>query len=462
MILESAFAATVAGVAGDATSGCAHVALTLSLFLVVAVLLQRQQPKLKWTAPDKDENLPCKGADENHLETRELDADSEVMRLPSHPHLQGAFLPYSGELLYFPNEHNLAKDFENDMCHGRYFVIHRPTYDPALDRSGDYPCAEVFKGRKINWEMRIQLRFKKDTNDHVHMGVELDEYVPLMGTTKAAMSAVVSSLKWLIGNELHHSPGDDPKRTSGELERPIFSMPLFVADQFIETPEGEEPPSLIDPNFMQLGIRRADDSTTFTKTLSNKKFVSGRTYTFAVSRISQLVDVLSWKIGGGIPGWGIDFDNFCGRPPLHMAMYTLKSPPIGSENDQRHLDSRKNYLFHVACWSSERRPTRHRLEELMPDRLLADSCSKVQSPTAECSLSHRGAGLVSSSFMGLCGCFEGLGCIEKQTRKALHRYQENGAHIYAQAQQCMKDCTKVTNDAFDLTPLIMEDRLRVR
>merc|ERR1719409_2391385 len=111
----------------------------------------------------------------------------------------------------------------------------------------------------------------------------------MIRATKVAMRAVVGSLKYIVGNDLHHSPGDDPACTVGEAERPIFSMPIWAFDQFIETPEGEEPPSLTDPSFMKMGIRRSDDSKVFSQTMSNLKCKPGPTYTFSFWSISTLL-----------------------------------------------------------------------------------------------------------------------------------------------------------------------------
>lgn len=148
-------------------------------------------------------------------------------------------------------------------------------------------------------------------------------------------------------------------------------MPLWAFDQFIETSQGQPPPSLSDPNFRQLGLRRAEQQKEFIKALNGIQFRAGVTYTFSFWSISQFMDNIMWQIKGIIPGVSIDFDKFCGAPPVHIVMYELKKPVDGSK-DQRHLQSRKNYLFHLAFWSSERKPSPARLSELLPtDEILA-------------------------------------------------------------------------------------------
>jgi len=367
------------------------------LLLVLALVQLRWKHNKQVLLTEKVKGLCLANCVEKRGPTRGI-GPGEQPNLPSHTHLQGCFIPYTGETLYYPNEDNRCFEYETDMVLGKTFCVHRATWDPALNKSGDYPFGHVFKGRKINWEVRIQLRFKHAPDGSLKFGIELDEYVPLMGTTKTAMKAMVSLLKQIVGKDLHHSPGDDPAKTVGEAERPMFSMPMIAFDQFIETPEGEEPPALTDANFMQLGIRRADDMGTFTRTMNAVKFRPGPTYTFNFFSISQFMDNILWQIRVA-PGLTLDYDSFCGRPPIHLVLYTLRPPPVGSEDDGRHLDSRKTYLYHLAFWSSKKQPPQHRLEQLLPN-----ASAITQSSTAPCSTKQRQR--KQSGLLG--GCFEGL------------------------------------------------------
>lgn len=332
---------------------------TFAVFLALLAFKVQHFLKEKYALPE-----------DSHNQTADDRGIGKVEDVPSNPHLAGCFLPSTGETQHVPylDKENTPYTYENEMCVGSSLAIHRATWDPALNKSGDYPFGDVFKDRKINWEVRMQLRFKKAPERPLQFGIELDEYVPLMGPTKTAMKAVVSAFKYIVGEDLYHSVGDDPSCTQGEAERPIFSMPLWAFDQFIETPEGETPPDLADPNFMSLGIKRADDYKTFEKTLRSVQFRPGATYTFNFYSISPLMDNINWKIGGIIPGITIDMNQFCGRPPVHLVVYELQAPPKGSEHDERHLDSRKNYLFHMVFWSSLRPPSSQRLRQLLPHR----------------------------------------------------------------------------------------------
>merc|ERR1712151_1249856 len=119
--------------------------------------------------------------------------------------VQGVFSP-SGRLIH----QSEVSTFENENCTGSFLLMHRPTHDPALEKSGEYPFAEHFCGRKRLWEARVQLKFKHTPTEPVLFGIELDNYVPLPAASKRLMGVVVSALRRVVGNDLYHSVGDDP------------------------------------------------------------------------------------------------------------------------------------------------------------------------------------------------------------------------------------------------------------
>merc|ERR1712048_532050 len=192
-------------------------------------------------------------------------------------------------------------------------------------------------------------------------GIELDDYVPLPAASKRLMGLVVAALRRVVGSDLYHSVGDDPKTTDGPREKPVFVMPLWAFDQFIVTPEGEKAPSLTDPHFHELGMKRADDRAAFIKEISALELKSGPTYTFSFWGISQFLDNINWEITGVVPFTKINFNKFCGRAPVHLVMYSLQS---SGEEERRHLQCRKQYFFDLKFWSSKFKPTTERLEEL--------------------------------------------------------------------------------------------------
>lgn len=280
---------------------------------------------------------------------------------PNYPHMQICVVPYSGEL----NWDGKVYHAENDMCTLSSLGLHRNTWDSSLQRPGIYLGYEL-PGAAIKWEKRIQFRLKEVPKGILKFGIELDDYVPVNGATKIAMKLIVGAMKLIVGNDLYHSIGDDPAVTEGELERPILSMPMWAFDQVIETPEGEEPPSLIDPNFQNLGMRRKDNNKEFAQKMANMKWEVGPTYTLSFWSISSMLDLALWKISGAFPGVSMSMDQFCGRPPVHIVVYDFQPQTANGQLDHRHLDSAKRYILHIALWSSGNPPPDWRLHQLMP------------------------------------------------------------------------------------------------
>jgi len=274
------------------------------------------------------------------------------------PNLQGTFVPSQGMVIANPD---YPYQSENERCTFKFLPMHRPTWNAQLDKSGHYPFSQHFQGRKRLWEMRLQFVFKSDINEVLRFGIELDEYVPLNAATKRLMHVAVSALRRVVGDDLYHSPGDDPKRSQGPHEKPVFTMPLWAFDQFMVTPEGEEPPDLMDPSFHEFGWKRTDDRSEFIREISALKLKAGPTYTFAFWGISQFMDQINWKMTKVIPFKSIDFNLFCGAPPVHLVLYTLSE---NEEGETRHLQSRKSYLFQLAFWSSKCAPNPARVNHL--------------------------------------------------------------------------------------------------
>merc|ERR1712211_39824 len=91
--------------------------------------------------------------------------------------------------------------------------------------------------------------------------------------------------------------------------------------------------------------------------------MGGPTYTFAFWGISQFMDQINWTMIKVIPFSSIDFNVFCGAPPVHLVLYTLREGEEG-DSDTRHLQSRKSYLFQLAFWSSKCPPKPARMHHL--------------------------------------------------------------------------------------------------
>jgi len=109
--------------------------------------------------------------------------------------------------------------------------------------------------------------------------------------------------------------------------------------------------------------------------LENLRFRAGPTYTFCFWGISQYLDNIAWEVIWKIGR--IDFNQFCGKPPVHVVLYELL--PAEDERDERHLQSRKKYFFRLAFWSSRKPPSRKRKTELLGDH----SNERAENATAD-------------------------------------------------------------------------------
>ena len=101
-------------------------------------------------------------------------------------------------------------------------------------------------------------------------------------------------------------------------------------------------------NLAGLGKLRTDGRADFIKTMNSLQMQPDKVYTFSFWCISRFVDVLDWNLLGIVPG-GIDFNVFCGRPPVNIVIYELDDAEEAGET--RHLQSRKKYFCNMSLWS---------------------------------------------------------------------------------------------------------------
>eukprot|EP00746_Dinoflagellata_sp_MGD_P070960 gnl/MRDRNA2_/MRDRNA2_289736_c0_seq1.p1 gnl/MRDRNA2_/MRDRNA2_289736_c0~~gnl/MRDRNA2_/MRDRNA2_289736_c0_seq1.p1 ORF type:complete len:167 (+),score=41.46 gnl/MRDRNA2_/MRDRNA2_289736_c0_seq1:28-501(+) len=111
------------------------------------------------------------------------------------------------------------------------------------------------------------------------------------------------------------------------------------------------------------GVKRNDGKLAYIQFCNELKanLRTDKVYTLAFWGISRFLDAIKWEIVGVVPGKAIDFNSFCGKPPVHAVMYFCPDDP----KDQRHLQSKKKYAFDLAFWSSLKRPSPERVKELL-------------------------------------------------------------------------------------------------
>lgn len=287
--------------------------------------------------------------------------DYPDLGIPQHPHLEMAMDPPTGLQWSNPRE---PYTFENELCSGTYIAFHPPTC-PGPEGSGSLNYRDYFSGKKRMWELRVSLRFKRPppTDDDMFFGIELESFVPMSEATKRVASVATAALRKVAGT-VYQSFGDDPGVARGECERPTCVLPLWAFDQFVETPEGEEPPSLTDVRFPGMGHKRYQRVGEYAQEVEalRQSFRVGPCYTFALWGPTRFLDAINWRLVGIPLVTPLDFDRLAGAPPVHAVLYALR--PSGDSREGRHLVSRKQYLFRAAIWSSNRRPCRERFESL--------------------------------------------------------------------------------------------------
>jgi hypothetical protein len=283
---------------------------------------------------------------------------------PNHPHIETAVR--SPQALRCSNPEEPAP-FETELCSGCY-MIGNPLTSSKPEASGGWNYGEYFNGKKRLWEFRMQMKLKSPAPaGELFFGIEMEEYVPMNAATKAAVNVINASINKAVGGGTHQSPGDDPLTVEGEIERPHCVFPFWAWDQIIVTPEGEDPPSIDDADFPNMGIKRSQGMRFYASEVAEitKNFRPGPTYTFSFWGCARFVDVINWELVGVPIVTPMDFDKLCGRPPVHVVVYTLLPPSNADRADRRHLDSRRITWFDMATWSSNARPTRRRLEALV-------------------------------------------------------------------------------------------------
>mmetsp|Transcript_57648 Transcript_57648/g.122622 ORF Transcript_57648/g.122622 Transcript_57648/m.122622 type:complete len:357 (-) Transcript_57648:144-1214(-) len=279
-----------------------------------------------------------------------------------------------------------VEEVSNDLCTVKLVMMHRPTHDAARDKSGEYPFSWHLGERKRLWEIRLQFKFHRQPQGKIFWGLELDRFVPVSGMTKQAQKALVSACQRIVG-DCYHTNGDDPSVVQGERESPAFVMPLWAFDQFHVAEPGREPP--LSGNLAGVGLSRSEDGVS--KYINAVKTATASistdlVYTFCFWGVSKFLDIIKWEVVGGLmPGVKLDFDKFCGGPPVYCTMYEVPKE-LEQAADKRHLPSRKNQFFRAAAWSTLKPPS------VVPTMALPTAATTAPSDLPDLSALNLGSG----------------------------------------------------------------------
>mmetsp|Transcript_18700 Transcript_18700/g.30317 ORF Transcript_18700/g.30317 Transcript_18700/m.30317 type:complete len:117 (-) Transcript_18700:122-472(-) len=94
-------------------------------------------------------------------------------------------------------------------------------------------------------------------------------------------------------------------------------------------------------------------------------------------------------------------NNFAGRPPLHVVIYSLR-PRASEGEDSRHVPSRQEFAYKTTIWGSGKPPPDWRLQSLLDAdaQQLFSGRSCQAEDTKQARPKHRGR---SSCRFGICG-----------------------------------------------------------
>jgi len=322
-------------------------------------------------------NTKSSGDNNSDVDSASLEKLMRSLGIPAEPH-EEQFVLSDPPLERFFYNNDIIAEYQTDLVHGKYLMLHRATYDKDLDKSGEYPYGDYFVGKKRLWEGRVQLRFKKPVEvEDVFFGMTMKQYVPMKWATKMTVTAMVKALQKFVGKGIYQSNGDNPEEVKGkELERPQFIMPLWAFDQFIVTPEGEEPPDISVHDISTLGHVRKDRVKAYRREIADLKLVPGPTYTFCFWGIAQFLDCLKFRVVNFGPSF--DLRDFSGPLPATLGIYVLKE-----KGAKKHYDSMKDYLLCVAVWSSAARPELAIVESMLSGEYARRLLGKTVSHTAD-------------------------------------------------------------------------------
>jgi len=295
---------------------------------------------------------------------------------------------------------NTVVPFDAEAASGCYCLLHRPLDgDMASD-----PYADYFRGKVRLWEVRLQLRFKEKVEaSAIRLGTSPLERIPV-GVRQVALHRSFIGLMGSALQGFYNSPGDDPTgRRPADVEPPITSVPIYAADQHIETGEAEAPPKLLDPAFPSLGVRKTADRAGFKAKLAPRVFQPGEVHTFAFWGPSRLVNMITWQVVG-LPMWSeLSLDIMNGPPPIILSMYIL-GPPVAKPNgemDTRHLPARTKIVARACGWSSIRPPPpRHmqRMREMATRPLAGHREAGLETPGSRQALTPASSSSTSACF----------------------------------------------------------------
>ncbi|RHZ28068.1 hypothetical protein DYB37_002639 [Aphanomyces astaci] len=212
--------------------------------------------------------------------------------------------------------------FENDFFQGHVYFLVKTTPPNAT-------WQHLFVGRKRNFWIQVQGKFKRPPRGTIFMGGELPRSVSVGFLARSLARLVSSMMRRLLGTT-HVGFGDDE-------ERPHCVFPLFqTVDEMVVTPVGAMPPTLGQAQFGETLVAQQRRKAT---PLGGETIHVDATYTFQFH--TMYADLAKWTIVN-VPGMqDVPLRTFFQDEPLHLTCYDLRPTP-------KHDHAAKQYLF---CFS---------------------------------------------------------------------------------------------------------------
>jgi hypothetical protein len=335
--------------------------LVLVTLPLVVFFLRRKRAK-------ESESVPSCGTIQREV--------SNISEKTHEDHVRWSFLPSSGVL-----RTNTPKAIEaeaNDFAKFRFLVLHRPTHNQALDKSGDWKYGWHFHKRKRLWEVRVQVQFKQKPEGPIWFGLEM---TPGQAQAKSRQKDILLGLlRSALGGGFYQSTGDDINGApqGAELEPGQFVMPLWALDQFHIAEPGQEP--ALEGDLNEIGYKRADRGVAAYKKQMQEleeNLDLDKVYTFCFWGISQFIDVNLWNFKLSFAG-KFDASILSGKPPIYVVAYDLRKGENG-ERQTKHLISQKDYFFKVALWSEKAAPEREHLQDVLGEYAADEAASARRS-----------------------------------------------------------------------------------
>ncbi|RHZ10243.1 hypothetical protein DYB31_008561, partial [Aphanomyces astaci] len=172
--------------------------------------------------------------------------------------------------------------FENDFFQGHVYFLVKTTPPNAT-------WQHLFVGRKRNFWIQVQGKFKRPPRGTIFMGGELPRSVSVGFLARSLARLVSSMMRRLLGTT-HVGFGDDE-------ERPHCVFPLFQSvDEMVVTPVGAMPPMLGQAQFGETLVAQQRRKAT---PLGGETIHVDATYTFQFH--TMYADLAKWTIVN-VPG----------------------------------------------------------------------------------------------------------------------------------------------------------------